>query len=115
MKTVHLFNKWIYILTLVLYLTIYLGLIAQIILGILQVILAIYLLIRGWKNTEIKEMLSLYFILISVYFLSSFTLLKYEIGNEIMVYLFGMILPMSIASYFVYITSQIHKKHNGYV
>ena len=115
MKTIHNINKWSYGITLVLYLTIYLGLIAQIVLGIIQVLLAVYLLIRGWKNNNIKEMLGLYFVLTLIYFLASFILLSYEIGNEIMVYLFAMIIPMAIASYFLFITSQIHKKYAHYV
>lgn len=114
MKKIHTINKWAYCITLVLYLTLYLGLIAQIILGAIQIILAIFLLIRYRKDDAAKDMLSLYAILTLFYFLVSFTLIKSNVDNHLIAYLFMMILPMSIGGYFLFVTSQLNKKYNNH-
>ncbi|WP_108866646.1 hypothetical protein [Aquimarina aquimarini] len=114
MKTIHIINKWSFILTLLLYLTIYLGLIAQIFLGGIQIILASILLFY-WKkfDKEQKKHLITYSCLVMLYGLIFLT--SVAISDFALLYL--VIAPMSIAGYFVYVTYQIKNttyelKHN---
>ncbi|WP_103863658.1 hypothetical protein [Aquimarina sp. I32.4] len=113
-KTIHLINKWSFILTLALYLTIYLGLIAQIFLGGIQIILASILLFY-WKklDKEQKKHLITYACLVVLYGLLSLT----SISTSDLALLYLVIVPMSIAGYFVYVTYKIKNttyepKHN---
>jgi len=65
MKTIYNINKWSFIITLVLYLTITWGLFSQIILGFIQLLLAFYILTH-WKafNSNIKKLISVYWIFV---------------------------------------------------
>jgi len=107
MKTVYNINKWIFIITCVLYLTFYLGLLAQIVLGITQLLLALFLLIY-WKSftPNHKTHLLLYWTIILIYGLICLTEV-YTFFKPIGSVLFFTLLPMLIAGYFVYVTQQI--------
>ncbi|MDY8134486.1 hypothetical protein [Aquimarina sp. 2201CG5-10] len=104
MKTIHNINKWCFIITLVLYVTIYLGLIAQFFLGAIQVILALSILI-SWEKLQLthKRHLSIYFGIAILYGLLWAT----EIINTDFAIVFMTVVPMSIAGYFVYITNLV--------
>lgn len=112
MKTIHNINKWSFIITLFLYLTVYLGLIAQIPLGFIQCVLAISVL-SYWKkmNPLSKNLIGMYWFLFISYWIT-FSILKESINNDIW-FLFYAIIPMSIASYFVYVTYTINQLHKG--
>ncbi|MEM9646907.1 MAG: hypothetical protein AAF969_00390 [Bacteroidota bacterium] len=109
MKVIHNINKWSYGITLVLYITIYLGMIAQIALGSIQVILAIFLLSRYQRLDEkTKRRLLVYGVLTSLY-LSIFALWNLlEISNNDVFIITGItVLPMSLATFFVFITHKL--------
>ncbi|RKN17477.1 hypothetical protein D7035_14985, partial [Aquimarina sp. AD1] len=53
MKTIHNINKWSFIITLILYTTIIGGLLAQMALGVIQVVLGVIILFH-WKKLNIK-------------------------------------------------------------
>ncbi|WP_299258021.1 hypothetical protein [uncultured Aquimarina sp.] len=109
MKTTHNINKWSFIITLLLYLTVYLGLLAQIPLGFIQFILALSILSR-WKelNPLSKKLISIYWFLFISYWLA-FYLLNQSFENTYGL-IFYAVIPMGIASYFVYTTYQIKKE-----
>ncbi|MHA7059649.1 hypothetical protein ACWGOQ_0020655 [Aquimarina sp. M1] len=112
MKTIHKINKWSFIITLLLYLTVYLGLLAQIPLGFIQFVLALFILTR-WKklNPLSKRLISIYWLLFISYWLAFYFL------NKSFEFVYGLIfyavIPMSIASYFVYTTFKINKYNEG--
>lgn len=108
MKTIHNINKWSFIITLLLYITVYLGLLAQIPLGIIQFVLACSILAH-WKklNSISKKLIVSYWSFFALYWITFF------VFNQNFESLFGLfffsVIPMSIASYFVYVTYKIKK------
>ncbi|WOD42284.1 hypothetical protein [Hwangdonia lutea] len=115
MKILHYINCFFYLITIVPYITIYyffIGLYAQIILGIAQLVIAIIISLYVTKHSRInKRHISNYWIaaltnllVILILFKTNFT------NNETITTVFLFILPMLIASYFVYITYSIQKQ-----
>lgn len=103
MKKIYIINKIALIITLVLYVTIVLGLYAQIVLGTIQVVSAL-ILFFFWKqfSKKTKEQLYIYWTIVIAYGICWLNDLKSL--NEDFVLIFGvMIIPMSIAIYFVHI------------
>ncbi|AUC75499.1 hypothetical protein [Olleya sp. Bg11-27] len=114
MRIIYLINKIALITTLILYLTIFLGLYAQIVLGTLQVISALGLLFI-WNKLSIKNKkeLLVYWLLTITYGLG--WLATDNINNGFIVVFLIIIIPISIAIYFVTIlhsiTKKLHEKH----
>lgn len=106
MNKLYTFNKWFYIGTIILYISVIGGLLAQILLGFIQVFSALGLL-TDWKNLSLqtKKHLFIYGSIIIVY-----GLLWPFITHENDIYILYMtLIPMMIAGYFVYITYLDHK------
>lgn len=105
----HNLNKWSYGITLVLYLTIYFGLLAQIALGAIQVILALILFARFKKiDRKIKPLLLIYAVITSIYLTVFFLFDSMDLGGSDFLHIgFYMVCPMLIATYFVYITYKL--------
>lgn len=105
-KLFHTINKIFYFTTLILYLTFYLGILFQIVLGIVQVIIGILLTISMKKlNSSTKKRLLYYWILVSA---SAIILVINYSYEKDLGYLFSVfIFPMLIASYFYYLTANI--------
>lgn len=109
MKKIYTFNKFALIITLVLYTTVILGLYAQIVLGALQIICALILFFH-WKkiSQKSKEHLIIYWTTVLLYGLC--WLIDWSDFNEEFILIFGiMLLPMSMAGYFLYILNTIKK------
>ena len=109
MKIIYKINKWSYIITLALYLTLFLGMYAQIALGAIQIILALIISVK-WKklDTNSKTKMLNYLVVILMY---GFLLLVIDFENIaglLIILLF--VLPMLIATYFVYITYKIYNQ-----
>ncbi|AXO81385.1 hypothetical protein DZC78_13630 [Olleya aquimaris] len=104
MKKLYYFNKIILITTAIFYLTIILGLYAQIALGIIQILSAIGILVL-WKNYDYnqKKHLKTYWLFVIIYGLR--WLFFKESVDDIWL-LDIIILPMTLAVYFVWI---LHK------
>jgi len=113
MKTLKKINKIALFTTLVLFLTVYLGLLAQIPLGVIQVVSAIYLTIKTYNKLDYaKKHLSNYWIITIV----ELTLLYlqnnyYQTSNDAIEWSLMMIFPMSIAIYFYIIMKKIVGQH----
>ncbi|WP_347922648.1 hypothetical protein [Pontimicrobium sp. SW4] len=109
MKILYILNKAILIITAILYLTLFLGLYSQIVLGLMQVFTSIILLFY-WK--KIKQQLRIklykYWIIISIYGL--LWLIDWNASIELYVFVFGVIaIPLCIAVYFLSILNKIYK------
>ncbi len=112
MRLLHNINKWSYGITLVLYLTIYLGMIAQIALGGIQVILAIILFSRYQRLDEKTKRRLLVYGTLTVFYLLVFALWDLlGVPNNDFIEITGMtVLPMSLATFFVFITHKLRLK-----
>lgn len=109
MKYLHLLNVWSYTITLLLYLTFYFGLIAQFVLGIIQLIIFIYLLFNIKKfSKKLKNKLFMYLAMVLAYAAAAYFMASFKTFNDLYI-LVWTLAPMLIATYFVYITYQIKK------
>ena len=109
MKAIYLINKWSFIITLLLYTTFYGGLMAQMVLGGIQIIFGIILLCLWNSLTKPLRMhISLYWTLVILYGIS--WLLLEPSYTDFLFFMYYMLIPMSIAVYFVYITYLIKNK-----
>lgn len=107
MKIIYYLNKFTFYTTLLLYLTIFLGLYSQIVLGGLQIISAMTLFLF-WKkfSHKTKEQLTVYWCLSILYGLG--WLIEWDTINDGFLIIMGIILiPMAIATYFFYILNSI--------
>ncbi len=104
MKNLYNVNKWLVIITLLLYLTIYFGMIFQIVLGITQVLMSIYILSK-YNGLEKKTKL-----LFKIYMTLTITVLSI-IGSGVIAntgfILIYLVIPMLLAFFHLYITYQI--------
>ncbi len=112
MKLIHNINKWSYAITLLLYITIIYGMIAQIALGGIQVILALVLFGRYPELDEkTKRRLLVYATLTILYLLIFFLWDLFGVPNNDFIEVTGMIvLPMALATFFVFITHKLRIK-----
>lgn len=115
MKILHYINCLFYLITIVPYITIqyaFFGMYAQFILGIAQIVIAIIISLYFKKHSRInKKHISNYWIAALTNLLAILILFKTNFtNNETITILFLFIIPMLIASYFVYITYSIQKK-----
>ncbi|QWX83034.1 hypothetical protein H0I23_11245 [Cellulophaga sp. HaHaR_3_176] len=109
MKTIHNLNKWSFNITLVFYLTIYLGLMAQIILGCIQILIALYITFYLKLNTDVLSKLKTYWSFVIPYLLSLLFLTDY-VDETLLIGIYYALVPMSIAGYFVYITKTLNNE-----
>lgn len=110
MKTLHNINFWATALTLVLYITIYFGMTAQLVLGPLQLILATIISVSYYKEMDQyhKTMLRYYWIAASLALIMVFIQWIYDNYNTFTTVTFLFVLPMMIACYFVYVTRKLN-------
>lgn len=113
MKVLLKINKIALYTTLVLFLTVYLGLLAQIPLGIIQVISAIYLTAKTYSKSDyIKQNLSIYWIVtiaeLSLCYLQYY---HFQTSNDAIEWSIMCIFPMSIAIYFYTIIKKIDQEY----
>lgn len=106
MKYLYHINKWSLITTLILYLTVYLGAMAQIFLGGVQVLSA-FVLFLFWEQLDFnsKKLMGTYWAVVIVYGFS-FLFIENQVSRSLV---FLIIIPMSIAIYFVYILHLIYQ------
>ncbi|WP_435623280.1 hypothetical protein [Flagellimonas sp.] len=113
MKLLHNINKWSYAITLLLYITIYLGMIAQIVLGIIQVFLAIIMFSRFSKlDSKTRFRLKIYSVLTLLYLLAFVVWNILDIPSSDSISLVGIAVPpMALATFFVFITHKAKLAH----
>ncbi len=112
MKTIHQVNFGFFIFTLVLYLTIYLGLLAQVVLGVLQLSIGLYLISYKYREipSEHQVQLKIYWVITTVYLVSLFFLNVFNFQSNTFWVLYLMIAPMAIATYFTTVLYKLQKK-----
>lgn len=109
MKKLYKINKWLVITTLLLYLTFYGGIMAQIVLGIVQVIMSVLILFNYSKlSISLKKLFITYLILaisaISIY------IINLTIGeSDLSFFILFTVATMLIAFFHLYITYKIKK------
>lgn len=115
MKTLKRINKVALIITLILYLTYYLGLLSQILLGAIQVVIAIFITIKFFTNsTYARKHLSFYWTFVMLEFLAIYLEQYYwKTSNDFYEILIYVISPMSIALYFTLILNKIIRNHEN--
>ena len=102
MKILYRINQIVFFITVTLYLTIFLGMYAQFVLGIVQVLSAIIAFyFWGILSEKTQKHLTYYWIIIALY--GAIWLIGVGDHMNVMVFLFGV--PMVIATYFLYILS----------
>lgn len=107
---IHYVNLFLVGLTLFCYLSPFLGLIAQFFLGVFQLLIAFLMLSQLNRNSPfVKKQLFNYFKLVISYFVIFFSYFySFDLVSKMPTYVsisIGIVLPMSIAFYQVYITS----------
>lgn len=115
MKIIRKINKFALIVTLILYLTYFLGLIAQVLLGAIQIIIAIIISIKFFKIcTYARVRLCFYWIFVVFEFLTIYLEQNhFETSNDFYEILIYVIFPMSIAIYFTLILNKIIRNHEN--
>lgn len=110
MKTytlLHKFNKFFYFLNLSLYITVYFGMLFQVLLGFAQISMALTLTFnRDELSKGTKERIRIYWILVA--FTTILILLNLKYGNDLGDFIFLFLFPMLIATYFYYATANLH-------
>ncbi|MDR6762404.1 hypothetical protein J2Y38_002615 [Flavobacterium sp. 2755] len=109
MKTLKKINKIALCTTLILFLTVYLGMLAQIPLGIIQVISAVYLTIKTFNHSDYAKKNLTYYWIATVSELTLFHIQHYYFptSNDAIEWSLMVIFPMSIAIYFYVIMRKI--------
>jgi hypothetical protein len=104
--TLYGLNKFAFITTLVLYVTLYLGMLFQVILGTIQLLTAAYITFFYYKKLQKENQLSLktYWVVVAANL--SLALLFFEIWDMSALF-FLFLFPMIIAGYFLHILSEI--------
>lgn len=103
MRTIQKFNKIVFYTTLVLYLTIYLGLFDQIALGFIQIFIALYIsLNKIVKSRKLQNQMINYWIYVGLYILlfTFFFNNNLKLSHPFLLLIVVIIIPMSLAIYF---------------
>ncbi|MFD0862724.1 hypothetical protein ACFQ1M_10960 [Sungkyunkwania multivorans] len=110
MKTLFRINAVLYFITLGLYLTLSLGMLAQIVLGIVQVLSAAFIIykFKGFPKKVFNE-LRIYFLAVALDGLTFATIANMEINSYLPFMLTLFVFPMLIATFFVHITHKLYK------
>ena len=106
MKKLFKINKWLVIITLVLYLTFYLGALFQIVLGTIQIVMSLFIITKF--NQLSKELKILFIIYCFAACAILFLLFTNYVNHELWIILF-LIIPMLISLFHLYITFKISK------
>lgn len=109
MKKLYQLNKWLVIATLILYLTVILGMAFQIILGCIQVLMSLYILTH-FKSLDRKlKPLFIFYISITTVILILIVTNNYNNWYSTNGTLLWIILPMTLAFLHLFITYKIYK------
>lgn len=114
MKNLYNINKIAFIITLVLYISVFYGMLFQILLGAIQILSGLYLCFQ-WKKlfSKQKKHLTIYWAFVGCYSIGwIFSLSEWNSYNEFIYVIIGiMVIPMAIAAYFLFI---LHSVKNQY-
>jgi xanthine/uracil permease len=115
MKIAQKINKFSFIATLILYLTLFLGLYAQIVLGVIQILIALYISFNMQLLTKkMKYQIINYWIYVTLYSILATAFFNDWIDfndNNLLLIITIIIIPMSIATYFTITLNKIAKQN----
>ena len=107
MISLYRYNKRLYFVTLFLYITLYLGMMAQVLLGAANILSAVDLYSHySQLEKEHQKHLNAYSVLVGIYFVFFILLFEYLL-RDCFIYL--TVVPMLLATYFIGILYKIHK------
>lgn len=105
----YLINKWFIIINIILYITVYLGLIFQILLGAVQVVMAIIIAFNFSKLIKRIKRLFIIYSIATIVFLVVFFTGYLKSNNDLYELIAWVIIPQTLAFLHLYITFLIHK------
>jgi hypothetical protein len=115
MRIAQKINKFSFITTLILYLTLYLGLYAQVVLGVIQILIALYISFNMQLLTQkMKYQIINYWVYVILYSILATSFFNDWIDfndNNLLLIITIIILPMSIATYFTITLNKIAKTY----
>ncbi|EDP72151.1 hypothetical protein FBALC1_13657 [Flavobacteriales bacterium ALC-1] len=107
MKRLYDINKWLIISTLLLYLTFWGGILAHLLLGIIQIIMSISIMLHFSKQTYTVKQLFITYLVATVVIVSIFKIIKETNGEDLQLIFMWMITTMFLALFHLYITYKI--------
>jgi uncharacterized protein YqjF (DUF2071 family) len=110
-KTLHIINKVTFFTTLILYFTLILGMYFQMVLGAIQLIIALVLVIKFRElNKNSKKYLLTYWFLVTISILLIYLNIFFnsDFGNSVLTLIIIFIIPMCIATYFYFLTANLN-------
>lgn len=112
-KTIHIINSIAVAITLILYIGVTTGMIAQFFLEILQLLLALALRFSYFKSLPsiTKKVYNIYWALVIIAFINIIFISTKSATGSLYIWISVYIFPMLIACYFVYVTHCINKNY----
>ncbi|MGV3697280.1 hypothetical protein [Flavobacterium sp.] len=105
-------NKIVFIITLILYVTVFFGMLFQTVLGTVQLLTAAYITFRHYKKLQKENRLGLktYWAIVGIDLLLALLFLTvWDTGAMLFIFLF----PMIIAGYFLHVLNEVKHEING--
>ncbi|MFP5438392.1 MAG: hypothetical protein ACLGH8_11425 [Bacteroidia bacterium] len=111
MKTIHIINSIATWATILLYITIYFGMLSQVVLGPLQLILATIISVRYYKelNLNHKNLVLYYWIAAVIALTMAGFAWSTDFYNTALTIVAIFVIPITVACYFLYVTNKLNK------
>lgn len=109
MENLYNINKWLIIITLLLYFTFWGGIMAQIVLGAIQIIMSISIMIHFTKQLKIVKTLFIIYVITTVSIILLLRIIFNKGNGGLELAFLWILLTMLLAIFHLYITYKIHK------
>lgn len=109
MENLYNINKWLIIITLLLYFTFWGGIMAQIVLGAIQIIMSISIMIHFTKQLKIVKTLFIIYVITTVSIILLLRIISNKGNGGLELAFLWILLTMLLAIFHLYITYKIHK------
>ncbi|WP_225037020.1 hypothetical protein [Winogradskyella sp. SM1960] len=107
MKYLYDINKWLIIITALLYLTFWGGIMAQVILGAIQIIMSISILVHFSEQPKLVKRLFVIYILATISIVFLFIIMTQNLNGGFELVFLWLIITMMLAIFHMYITYKI--------
>lgn len=109
MKNLYDINKWLIIITLLLYFTFWGGIIAQVVLGISQIIMSIIIMVHYPKLSKFLKILFVFYVISTVSTILLYRKILHSINGGLEIMFLFIFVTMILAFFHLYITHKIKK------
>ena len=109
MEKLYNINKWAIIITILLYFTFWGGILAQTILGGIQILMSIYIIFQHHQLVKSTKLLFISYIILTITVCFLFKFMGENNIDEIKLLFSWIIVTMLLAFFHLYITYKIHK------